>query len=462
MFIDFLLDVFRENPDRDAIVWKDRGYSYGWLGERVAHWSSFIVHEQVERGSVAVIEADFSPNSIALMLALIQQECILVPMTSSVEAKKPEFLRVAEAEISFRIDAADAVSVERFPVSASHPLYGGLRKEKHPGLVLFSSGSTGKSKAALHDLVGILEKFKVRRHSLRTMTFLLYDHIGGVNTLLYTLSNGGCIVTVGDRSPDAVLQAVETYRVELLPTSPTFLNLLILSEAHRRYNTQTLKTITYGTEPMPESTLKRSREAFPTVNFQQTYGLSEVGILRSKSKSSDSLWVKVGGEGFETRVVDGMLQIKARSAMLGYLNAPSPFTEDGWFMTGDSVEVDGEFIRILGRKSEIINVGGEKVYPAEIESTISELPNIAEVTVFGEKHPIMGNIVSAQVRLLADEDPKTVKARIKNYCRERLQPFKVPVKIDVVTDVQHSERFKKMRAQLKEGASGAAPKPDPE
>ena len=111
--------------------------------------------------------------------------------------------------------------------------------------------------------------------------------------------------------------------------------------------------MTYGTEVMPESTLKQFHELFPKVLLLQTYGLSEVGILRSKSKSSDSLWVKVGGEGFETRVVDGMLEIKAKSAMLGYLNAESPFTEDGWFKTGDAVEVDGEYIRILGRKSEM-------------------------------------------------------------------------------------------------------------
>lgn len=448
MFIDFLLDVFRENPDRDAVVWNDRIFSYGWLAARISYWSEFIARERIHRGTVAAIEADFSPNSIALMLALIQQGCILVPLTTSVEAKKPEFLTVAEVEISFKLDAGDEIRIERFPDRADHALYATLRNYGHPGLVLFSSGSTGKSKGAVHDFVGILEKFKVRRKSLRTMTFLLYDHIGGVNTLLYTLSNAGCVVTLQDRSPDAVLSAVAKYRVELLPTSPTFLNLLILSEAHRRHNTETLSSITYGTEPMPENTLRRSREIFPQVNFQQTYGLSEVGILRSKSRSSDSLWVKVGGEGFETRVVEGMLQIKARSAMLGYLNAPSPFTEDGWFITGDAVEVDGEYIRILGRKSEVINVGGEKVYPAEVESTISELPNIAEVTVFGEKHPITGNIVSARIRLLEDEDPKSVKLRVKAHCRERLQGFKVPVKIEIAADVQHSERFKKMRAQV--------------
>src|SRR5262249_30190162 len=154
------------------------------------------------------------------------------------------------------------------------------------------------------DLGGILEKFRTPRHARRAISFLLYDHIGGVNTMLYTLSNAGCLVTVRDRSPDSVLAAVAKHRVELLPTSPTFLNLVLLSEAYERHDVSTLETITYGTEPMPESTLRRVHELFPRVNLLQTYGLSEVGILRSKSKSSDSLWVKVGGEGFETRVVD--------------------------------------------------------------------------------------------------------------------------------------------------------------
>jgi long-chain acyl-CoA synthetase len=222
---------------------------------------------------------------------------------------------------------------------------------------------------------------------------------------------------------------------------------MLLSEAYKRHDLGSLQTVTYGTEPMPESTLKRFHELFPHITLQQTYGLSEVGILRSKSKSSDSLWVKVGGEGFCTRVVDGILQIKAQSAMLGYLNAPSPFTEDGWFNTGDSVEVDGEYLKILGRTSEIINVGGEKVYPAEVESVIHEMSAVAEVTVYGEKNPITGNIVCAKVRVLSgvDMDPKAFVSKLKMHCRERMQAFKVPVKVSLESNEQYSGRFKKMR-----------------
>jgi acyl-CoA synthetase (AMP-forming)/AMP-acid ligase II len=138
--------------------------------------------------------------------------------------------------------------------------------------------------------------------------------------------------------------------------------------------------------------------------------------------------------------------VKADSAMLGYLNAPSPFTDDGWFMTGDSVEVKGEYFRILGRKSELINVGGEKVYPQEVENVILAFSGISDVMVFAEKNPIVGNIVCANIKLNEEpEDPKKFIQQLKTYCRTQLQPFKIPVKVFIVDDIAHSERFKKMR-----------------
>jgi acyl-CoA synthetase (AMP-forming)/AMP-acid ligase II len=448
MFVDFLIEVFKEHRHSEAIIWKDQTYTYDWLLNRFEYWKKRLADENLRSGTVVILEADFSPNSIALFLALTDHGCILVPLTESVKAKRAAFISIAQGEIACAIDKEDAITISSLSNTATHPLYQQLRGERHPGLVLFSSGSTGESKAGVHDLLWLLDKFKVRRRSLRTITFLLYDHIGGINTMLHTLANGGCLVTVRERSPDEVLAAIGKYQVELLPTSPTFINLVLLSEAYQRHDLNSLKTVTYGTEPMPESTLLRFNKLFPGINLQQTYGLSEVGILRSKSRTSDSLWVKVGGEGFETRVVDGILQIKAKSAMLGYLNAPSPFTEDGWFNTGDAVEVDGEYLKILGRKSEIINVGGEKVYPAEVESVIQELESVADVTVFGEKNPITGNIVCADVLpafQVTDAQKKEFIANLKRHCRQNLQSYKVPVKVNLVSRQQHSERFKKIR-----------------
>ncbi|TDL48494.1 long-chain fatty acid--CoA ligase [Paenibacillus dendritiformis] len=448
MYVDFLINVFQNNKDKPMMVWKEKEYSYGWLLQRMEEWGVYVRARAVPKGSVVAIYGDYSPNSVALFLALIGHSCTIIPLTDSVKHKMEEFLEIGQAEFLFELDSDDTVKMSDLDRKADHPFLVQLKSELHPGLILFSSGSTGRSKAAVHDLTGLLEKYKVQRKAWRTISFLLYDHIGGVNTMLHTLSNAGCIYTVSDRQPDTVLAAISKYEIELLPTSPTFINLILFSEAYKRYDLSKLKMMSYGTEPMPESTLKRIGQILPHVKFLQTYGLSEVGILRSKSKSSDSLWVKIGGEGFDTRIVDGMLEIKSQSAMLGYLNAPSAFTEDGYFQTGDMVEVDGEYIRILGRKSEIINVGGQKVYPAEVESVILTVENVADVTVHAEKNLITGNIVCATVTLHKEEERKEVVRRIKSLCKQQLEAFKIPVRIYIMDGVQYSSRFKKLRSAI--------------
>jgi long-chain acyl-CoA synthetase len=180
------------------------------------------------------------------------------------------------------------------------------------------------------------------------------------------------------------------------------------------------------------------------VKLLQTYGLSELGILRSQSRGPDSLWVRVGGEGYETKVVSDRLWIRARSAMLGYLNAPSPFDADGFFDTGDLVEVDGDWLRILGRQSDVINVAGSKVFPSEVENALLEMENVDDVSARGEPSALTGQAVVVSVRLARDEDPAEFKTRLRLFCRDRLAAYKIPVKIEFNGPV-YSTRFKKMR-----------------
>ena len=446
MSIDFLTDIFKENPAADAIIWHDSHFSYSWLLDNVESWNSKLSENNVSPGQVVLLEGDFSPNCAALLLSLIARNAIIIPLSAAAKSDRDKFIGIGQAEFIVNVDDRDSVEVEGINKTATHALYENLRQNNHPGLVLFSSGSTGESKAAVHDFHSLLQKYMTKRHKLRTVAFLLFDHIGGIDTFFYSLSNGSCVITLTERSPDNVCAVIERHKAEVLPVSPTFLNLLILSEAYKRYDLSSLKYITYGTEVMPNATLKKCAEIFPDTIILQKYGTTEVGTLRSKSQNSQSTWVKIGGEGYQTRIVDGILHIKARSAMLGYLNAPSPFTEDGWFNTGDAVEVDGEYIKILGRKSEIINVGGEKVFPTEVENVIQQMDNIAEVVVYGEKNPVVGNIVCAKVTPLRAEDPKALAARLKKFCRERLQSFKVPIKVEIVGHKQYSSRYKKIRA----------------
>jgi len=442
--IDFLLERFLENDANEAIVYNELPYSYAWLYERITYFNKYLVENMIPPGSVVAIKGDFTPNSIALFFGLVVNNCIIVPLT--IEKKNEEkLLNISGAQFLFSIDINDEFNRTDLASVPANDFYKQINGACNPGLVLFSSGTSGEPKCAVHDFSRLLKKFQEKKKALRTLNFLLFDHWGGLNTMLHILSNNGTVISTKDRTPRNVSRLIEKHKIELLPASPTFLNLLLLSEAYTDFDLSSLRIISYGTEPMLPSTLERLKIVFPGVKLLQTYGLIELGVLNSKSENDESLWVKLGGGGYQLRVVDGLLEIKAESAMLGYLNAPSPFTSDGWFKTGDAVEVQGEYFRILGRKSELINVGGEKVYPAEIENVIHEIANVAEVTVYGEKSPIMGMIVVAKIRLSQEEEKKAFIQRVKSFCRARLENYKIPVKIVIDAEVQYSDRLKKKR-----------------
>ncbi len=444
--IGFLIREFEAHAGRTAFISKDFECNYGQLIEKIEEGRDYLQQHDVRPGQVVSLEGDFTPNSIALMLALIQNSNIIVPFNSPTKESERIKGQIAQVEKVIIVNpTTDQVSRRELNNRSDHPLYSIVREGNNPGLVLFTSGTSGEPKGAVHDFSRLLKKFQIKRNAFRTVNFLLFDHWGGLNTMFHTISNCGTVLATRDRRPEAVCEFVEKHKIELLPVSPSFLNLLILSEVHRDYDLSSLKLITYGAEPMPESTLRRAREIFSNVSFQQTYGLIESGVLRSRSKSDDSLWVKIGGEGYELRVVDNILQIKADSAMLGYLNAPSPFTDDGYFITGDHVLVDGDYMRILGRDSEIINVGGEKVYPQEVENLILRFRNVLDVTVYGEKNAIVGNIVCARIALKHAEDVENFVRELKHYCRDTMPKYKVPMKIRIESDPLHNERFKKTR-----------------
>lgn len=231
MLLEFLRERFREKGEADAIICDDRRVPYSWLLSRLDEWGEFLFDHDIEAGNVTALLSEYTPEGIALFLAMIERALILVPLTPSAGPKREQYLTLAQTERILRLGQDERIAVERRGQRAEHALYATLRERVHPGLVLFSSGSTGASKAAVHDLTGLLNKFRTRRHDLRTLTFMQFDHIGGVDTLLYTLSNGSSVITVSDRSPESICRAVETHRVEVLPVTPTFLNLLLLSEA---------------------------------------------------------------------------------------------------------------------------------------------------------------------------------------------------------------------------------------
>jgi acyl-CoA synthetase (AMP-forming)/AMP-acid ligase II len=437
----------RSWSDRPALIWRNESCSFARLSDLCDGWRGRLAQHGIKPGDTLAICGDYSPTLCALLLAALLNRNIIIPLASATAPRWERLMDLAQVQFAVCFNNDDSWHVTRFERAVSHPLLRQLRQRDAPGLVLFSSGSTGESKASVLDFARLLAKFEAPRPAYRTLVFLLLDHIGGINTLLHGLCHGGTIVTTRERSPDAVCTAIATHRIQLLPTTPTFLRLLLIADAVRRHDLSSLEIVSYGTEPMPPSTLAAVREALPWVRLKQTYGLSELGILPTQSRDSGSVWLKLGTTSFEHKIVDDILWIRSPSAMLGYLNAPSPFDADGWFNTQDLVERDGEYIRILGRRSELINVGGEKVHPTEIENLLLQLDNVKDVTVRGQPNPITGEVVAAKITTLVPEDPGVLKRRVRQFCRARLEGYKIPALVEVVAEDHYGERFKKSRTR---------------
>lgn len=430
-----------------AIISPNGRVTYDELNQEWQNWKTRLQSVGIRPGSVVALEADYNTAAVAALIALLDMKAITVPINSLPEEKREEILTTSGACFYIELNGSkQKIQTLENVDEVSSDLYDTLRTHGAAGLVLFSSGTTGNSKGAVLDfdkIVGAYESSS--RRPQRTITFLGFDHIGGINTLFHALTHGSTIVTIQERTPDEVLNIVEKAAVEVLPTTPTFLTMCLIGNKFSQYDLSSLQIITYGTEPMPEQTLQKLHEALPNVKLKQTYGLSELGIMSTKSKSNDSLWVKLGGAGFSYKIIDGTLWIKSERAMLGYLNAPYHFDDEGFFNTQDQVEVDGEYVKILGRKTEIINVGGLKVYPSEVESALLEVSGVADALVFGQANAVTGQIVRAKVRPSDGADTEMLKSSIKQHCAEVLEDYKRPVAVDITTTDLHSKRFKKAR-----------------
>lgn len=391
---------------------------------------------EIRAGEVVALIGDFEARSVNVFLRLIDIGAIIVPLTKETEQQHESFFDSAKVDVII-----SEGSVQRRAPTDSIPLLEVLRSRGHAGLVLFSSGTTGKPKAILHDLSKFLERYRTPRPSLRTLGFLLFDHIGGINTMIHTLFNRGVVIVPKTRSPKDVLAACKEHHAEVLPTTPTFLRMMLMSGLIPDAVPESLKVITYGTEKMDQATLDSLCELLPDVDFRQTYGMSELGILRVKSEARNSLFMRIGGEGVELKVIDDVLFIRSETRMLGYLNADSPFDEEGWYNTKDIIEEKDGLYSVVGRTSDAINYGGLKFMPSEVENAALAFPNVAFAKASGRPNPFTGQHVELVVQ---EALPNSLDLEgLKSHLRETLQKHMNPKRI-TVGEISVGHRFKKL------------------
>ncbi|MGV3772075.1 MAG: class I adenylate-forming enzyme family protein [Verrucomicrobiales bacterium] len=310
-------------------------------------------------------------------------------------------------------------------------------------VVIFTSGTSGKPKGALHNWESLAAGIKIDERFCESRWLLTYGltRFAGLQVFLQAFLNNGCLVLCNNSRPSDMLQTIMTERVEYLSGTPTFWRKLLATAPPEQLSAALLKQITLGGEIVSQGILNALRSSFPQAQITHIYASTEMGVCFA---------VRDGMEGFpvsylqqnpdvQMEIRNGELYIRSKRAMKTYLAAHAE-DHTGWFATGDLVEARNDRVYFLGRKSEIINVGGSKVYPAEVEEQIRLVPGVQDLRVFGVKSSFAGNLVSAEIVALPETDKEALKQAIQDRCNSTLPSHKRP-------------RFIQFVDQLKETAS---------
>lgn len=393
------------------------------------------VIEEIKSGDVVSIIGDFDPLSISNLISLIDKGAIVVPLTDDTTPMHEYFFENSFSDYVLK----DNVLKKLNNHNEKPRILEDLKSSGNPGLILFSTGTTGRPKAILHDFTNFMGRYRSKREPLKTINFLLFDHIGGINTLFHTIINNGEVYVPSERTPLSIAKEIFANDIELLPTSPSFLRMMLIEKVFDSELLKSLKLITYGTEKMDINTLKSISDKIDC-DIRQTYGMSELGIFKVITKSRSELYIKIVGDDIETKIDDGVLKIRSKIRMLGYLNAEDPFDADGWYDTGDIVEQSEEWIKIVGRKSQIISSGGLKILPSEIEQAILKINGVKDTKVFGKDNPILGQHIEAVIEL--EEKIAITRNDIKQKLKQLLPSYAIPHRIKI-ENISYNHRFKK-------------------
>ena len=401
-----------------------------------------IAHDIKATPSVVGFSFNKLSDNLAAIFAIAELNHVAHPLSTELaKAEKTEQISIAKTQWMLTES-----SIEQTEETSQHKLVSELPDKETSGLVLFSSGTSGKPKGMLHNLQALLGRYEsIRPRNDRTLQLLLADHIGGLDSALRSLCSGSTIVVPETRTPSSAAQVIEAHQVNILPASPTFLNLILLAKVQEQFDLSSLEIIAYGAEAMPQSVLNQLSSAFPNVALQQKFGTSETGAIRIRSTSSTELAFTITETDSEWKVLEGELWLKTPSRIIGYLNADESSLEaNGWYRTGDLVEehTDGS-LRILGRSSDFINVGGQKVHPSEIETILLEIEGIDACKVTAKADPITGSTIHCQITSSKDSDLRTWKRTIRSHCRGKLAPWKIPSSVLITSDLSVNSRLKR-------------------
>jgi acyl-coenzyme A synthetase/AMP-(fatty) acid ligase len=306
--------------------------------------------------------------------------------------------------------------------------------------ILFTSGTTGAPKMVVHTcetLVGPVERARAIGQGAVWSTFYDIRRYGGLQMLLRALVGGGSMVLSNLREPPGeYLGRAAANRVTHISGTPSHWRRALMSPAARDIRPRYVRM---SGEVADQAIIDRLRAFYPDATVAHAFASTEAGVAFDVDDGQAGFPAHLITEDAPValRIEDGSLRIRSSRTAIGYLgdNAPSLLDADGFVDTGDMIEQRGDRCFFAGRREGIINVGGLKVHPEEIEAVINRHPDVQMSLVRGRANPITGAIVVAEVVRKSTATTgvsDTIKEEILSLCRSAFPPYKVPASIRIV------------------------------
>jgi long-chain acyl-CoA synthetase len=485
-------------PDKTAIIFGERRISYSQLDALVTRTADGLLKTGLQRGhvlslflpslpeliisylgaaraglTVNVVNAMLREQEVAYILKDCQTRAVIVDKARLpiIEAVKPE------------LESLEMVIVHG---DGENNMYPGLESVVDKGSekfepegtkgsdichLMYTSGTTGWPKGVMATHLNVWHnatefgKVHFKPDDITMVATPIFHCWGLINGTFGTLSRGGTVITVERFYPEQALDQIERLRPTVFQGVPPMYNLFLREPDIAGRDISSVIFCLSAATKMPENLIRQIEDKLKW-RYAEAWGLTESSCVGTTAPYTET---RIGscGRGMddaEIKVVDdegntlppdeqGELCVKGTCVTNGYLNRPDAtaevFDSEGWFHAGDIAYIDEDgYAYIVDRKKDMINVGGEKVFPSEVEDMMLVHPKIRDLVIVGIPDELRGEAPKAFIHLNAGET--TTLEEIRAFCKSRMAPYKVPVAVEFVEEVPRSAAGKALRRLLRD------------
>jgi long-chain acyl-CoA synthetase len=494
---DLIRRQVEENPQKTAVIFEDRRLSYADLDALISKAARGFQQLGLTRGDVlslflpslpeliigylGTVRAGITVNVVNAMLrqqevAYILKDCrskaVLVDATRIpiIEGLRPEVPSL-ERVITLKEAGKDYTAFDTLLSESGGNFTPAETKGSDLCHLMYTSGTTGWPKGVMATHLNVWHnatqfgKVHFKPQDTIMVATPIFHCWGLINGTFGMLSRGGTVITVERFYPEKALDDIERLRPTVFQGVPPMYNVLLKQPDLEKRDISSVVFCLSAATKMPENLIRQVEERLKW-RYAEAWGLTEVSCVGSTAHYSET---RLGscGKGMDDarmKVVDengrtlppgqqGELCVRGTCVTKGYLNKPEAtkevFDPEGWFHSGDIAFMDEDgFAYIVDRKKDMINVGGEKVFPSEVEDMMLAHPKIKDMVIVGIPDEVKGEAPKAFIQLKEGETADAEE--IREFCKPRMAPYKVPVAVEFVDEIPRSPAGKALRRLLRD------------